>query len=101
VSELVKYRVLEPVTFHAGATLGLTEAQADARRYGLKALGKGLHQVVTPVQFKRGEEIGVQELPKALAGSVQEVTKGMTAAAQSIANVQASALKPGAQKSLA
>ena len=73
----MKYRVLTPVLFHAGATLGLTEAQASARRHALKALGRGLHQVITPVQFKAGEELGVQgDLPKVLAVSLQALAAG-------------------------
>ena len=75
--EPVKYRVLSPVTFHAGATLGLTEAQAHARRYGLKPIAKGLHQVIDSVQFKAGEEIAVQgDLPKVLVASLQALAGG-------------------------
>lgn len=68
----LKYRVLAPVTFHAGALLGLTEAQARARRHALKAARNGLHEVTGPVEFKAGEEIGYAgALPKGLAASVQ------------------------------
>lgn len=71
----LKYRVLAPVTFAAGAVLGLTEVQARARRHALKAAAKGLHQVVTEVEFKAGEELLIAgPLPKPLAASVKLVS---------------------------
>ena len=73
----MKYRILAPVTFAAGATLGLTAAQSNARRYGLKALGRGLHQATVPVQFKAGEELTVHgDLPKSLVAAMQAVAPG-------------------------
>lgn len=81
MSEPVKYRVLNPVTFDAGATLGLTEAQAKARRSGLRAGSKGLHQVIEPVQFKAGEEIVVAgDVPKGLIASLLALSTGGRAA---------------------
>lgn len=82
MAETVKYRVLSPVTFHAGATLGLTEAQASARRHALKALAGGLHEVLAEVQFKAGEEIGVAgEVSKAHVSSLQSLAAPAPAAA--------------------
>lgn len=58
-----KYTVLAVLTIQAGATLGLTKAQASDRRHAVKALqvdkktGDGIYQVLEPVQFKRGEVI--------------------------------------------
>ena len=64
------YRAQAPVTIAPGSLLHLSDAQADARAYGLTREGTGW-RVRLPVQFKAGEEFGYQgELPKALAARV-------------------------------
>jgi len=54
-----KYRVIaNAATFHSG-TLQLTEKQFESRKHALSATKKaGEFQVLGPIQFKRGEEIG-------------------------------------------
>ncbi|TAK45259.1 MAG: hypothetical protein EPO27_10595 [Betaproteobacteria bacterium] len=41
--------------------------QAKTRAHNLKPLGEGLHEIVNPIQFKRGERFGWDgEVPKAM-----------------------------------
>lgn len=71
----MRYRVLTPVAFAAGVILGLTEAQVRGRRHALKAATKGLHEVLTEVQFKAGEELLIAgALPKPLIASLQPLS---------------------------
>lgn len=67
------YKVTERViNIHAGV-LVLDAAQADARMYGLTALGNNRYDVSRPVQFKRGEVFELEgELPKAIVQGVVE-----------------------------
>jgi hypothetical protein len=70
----VLYRVLQPMTLHPGALLGLTAEQAAARSYGLVQQGVQW-RVVKPVSFKAGEHLVHEgELPKMLAQAVAPVT---------------------------
>jgi hypothetical protein len=88
----LKYRVLTPVRFGAGALLGLTEAQLRGRQHALKAAAKGLHQVVTEVQFKRGEELVIAgDVPKVLANALQPLSGRAAAAARAAASATAAA----------
>jgi hypothetical protein len=79
-----KYTALAVLSIQAGAILGLTKAQAVARSHALKPLqvntktGDGTFEVMSPVQFKVGEQFATSaELNKALAESVEpeEVTQ--------------------------
>lgn len=58
-----KYTTDGPVTFHAGAILGLTAAQAKPRAHALTTLREGRYEVRTSVQFKAGEVIGYDDTP--------------------------------------
>lgn len=52
--------------------LELTAEQAKARAHHLEALQDGRFQIVTTVEFKRGEVIGFEgDLPKALAALME------------------------------
>lgn len=54
------------VNIHSGI-LDLAPEQAASRLHSLADLGDGLYEVLSPVQFKRGEEIGYDgEVNKAL-----------------------------------
>lgn len=46
--------------FNAGTVLGLTEKQAASRLHNLERIKSGVYRVLKPVEFKRGEEIGLQ-----------------------------------------
>lgn len=62
-----KYITSHPVTLGVGTVLGLTDAQAHARRHALKKIGTGRYEATAPVNFKSGEAIAVEgELPKNL-----------------------------------
>jgi hypothetical protein len=68
----MRYRITQPATIPAGV-LGLTEQQAAARAYALKSIGHGLYEVLQPVQFKRGEQIDIDEsAAKALLKLVEQ-----------------------------
>lgn len=59
--------VIAPVSFGPGVRLRLTEAQAGARRLLLRPLGEGCYEVLSHVQFKAGEVIGIDgDVPKNL-----------------------------------
>lgn len=66
----MKYTATAVVSFGAGADLGLTKPQVDARVASLRPIGgrKGWYTTTAPVQFKAGEEIQYDgDLPKAVA----------------------------------
>jgi len=51
-----RYRVLgRPVNINGG-TVMLIDDQAKPRMHNLKDLGKGVYEVINPIQFKQGEE---------------------------------------------
>lgn len=53
-----RYTVISgPITIFSGI-LEMDERQASARSYAVTPLGEGLFEVVSPVQFKNGEEFG-------------------------------------------
>ena len=65
------------VTFGIGIELQLSEAQAESRMSSLQVRRKGIYGVTTPVQFKRGERLGIYEafLTKSLLGNLKEIDK--------------------------
>ncbi|MDF3821954.1 hypothetical protein P3G55_18765 [Leptospira sp. 96542] len=72
----MKYTTLAVVNFGAGAVLGLSKAQADARSSNLAAVEgrKGWFTTTAPTQFKRGEEFQYEgDLPKAIAQALEQV----------------------------
>lgn len=64
-----KYLVIGTARLTEG-TLELTEQQATPRLHNLKDLGKGMYEIVLPVEFKVGEVIGYLGIP---SKSMQEV----------------------------
>lgn len=64
-----KYTTTTIVTLPAGTVMELNAEQAAARRHALESLrGNGVYRAIAPVQFKRGEVLGLDvEPPKALA----------------------------------
>jgi predicted DNA-binding antitoxin AbrB/MazE fold protein len=72
-----KYTVIATLTIQAGAMVGLTKAQAAARGHALKPVdvdrkGDGVFEVLSPVQFKAGEQIATDtELNKQLAAQLE------------------------------
>lgn len=74
------------VSFAPGFLLQLTEQQAQKRLQNLQKLKDGLYRVVTAVEFKRGEVIGVPDgnVPKALTAAVAEVGDQKKAVAPSL-----------------
>ena len=72
---MVQYRILQPLSFHAGALLGLTEAQAHVRRAVLRPLPDGVYEVITEAQFKSGEVISFDgDIPKAKAACAEALS---------------------------
>jgi hypothetical protein len=64
------FRAEDTVSFHLGAILELTDEQAKVRMMGktLRHISGKRYEVVKPIQFKRGEVIGIEgEIPKAMA----------------------------------
>ncbi len=76
------FRTESAVSFHYGAVLGLTEGQAKSRLAtgSIRALKKGVFEVVKEVEIKRGETIGIEgNVPKVLISkmtAVDEEKKG-------------------------
>lgn len=81
------------LTLPVGAVVQLNEDQAIIRAHALKKRKNGTYEVILPVQFKRGEVLGFDELPsKALlaafiplkkitaiqAKEIQQVSTGRT-----------------------
>ncbi len=78
------------VRFAAGQALKLSAAQIDARRHALEIADgeKGEVIVSGPVEFKRGEEIGLKEKLEELPRSLSDVLEAATGKAK----------KPGASR---
>lgn len=69
----MKYQAIAVVTLGVGAVLGLTEAQAAARKASTTPIPgrKGMFLTTAQVQFKRGEEFLYEgELPRVLADAL-------------------------------
>ena len=64
------------VTFSIGTELKLSESQADARTSSLKKKKKDIYEVIHPVQFKRGETIGVisDNISKAMLENLKNIS---------------------------
>lgn len=64
------------VTFGIGIELQLSEAQAEPRMSSLQVRRKDIYGVVSPVQFKRGERLGIYEafLTKSLLENLKEIS---------------------------
>ncbi|CAH1387026.1 hypothetical protein [Candidatus Nitrotoga sp. M5] len=70
----MKYRVLEPILFHAGQVLFLDAKQVKPRRAVLKPLGGNGYAVLTEASFKAGEIIGLEDaVPKSMINSMRPV----------------------------
>ncbi len=74
------------VSFAPGFLLQLTEQQAQKRLQSLQKQKDGLYRVVTAVEFKRGEVVGIPDgaVPKALTAAVTEVGGQKKAATPSL-----------------
>jgi hypothetical protein len=55
------YRVTKPVELNTGLRIKLTQEQAVPRLSCLKPLKADKYEIKRPVQFKRGEVIGIEE----------------------------------------
>jgi hypothetical protein len=64
------------VTFGLGAELKLSENQAEARISSLKKKKKDIYEVIHPVQFKRGERIGIasDNISKAMLENLKNIS---------------------------
>lgn len=96
----MKYIALAVVAFAAGAELGLTEAQASARKHALTPMPgrKGWYIATGPTQFKVGEQfLHDGDLPKALAEAVETPKKVSKAEAAAKAAADATALATSVQ----
>lgn len=74
----MKYQATAPITFNAGAVLGLTKDQASSRRPVIVPVQnkKDMYELIGPTQFKAGEILYFDgELPKHLAESVEKQGK--------------------------
>lgn len=67
----VKTQVI--TTFPAGVRLRLGDAQVVHRAARLRSVGKGLYDVLDPVQFKAGEVVGIdlKSLPKSIRNELE------------------------------
>lgn len=90
-----KYTVTAVSARLSSGVLELTKEQAAPRLHNLKSQGKGLFEVVNPVEFKRGEVIGYDgDLPKALGDKLEVEEKAASkkrAAAEAKAKAEAEA----------
>lgn len=70
----MKYRALETVAFGPGARLVLSKEQAARRQHVLIKITDKLYETTALVQFKAGEEFGLEGvLPKSLAAVLDPV----------------------------
>lgn len=68
----MRYRVLQPLHVPAGTVLDLSAAQRASRRPWLQEVADGLVQATGPLQFKAGEELGIEgAYPQAVPAVLQ------------------------------
>lgn len=70
-----KYTLTRSVFIDAGTVLALTEAQARTRNASLDAVGDGVYKTTAITNFKAGEMIGLEVLPKSLESAVVVVAE--------------------------
>lgn len=93
-----KYIVTSRVARLSGGVLHLTAEQAKHRAHNLKPLGKNRHEIINPVEFKAGEEIGYEgDLPKTLADNLTTKANAEAAAKKAAAEAEKSAKKAEAE----
>ena len=71
----MRYVVTAPLTLPAGLVIGLDPRQAELRAHALEAAGRGLYRTLRPVDFKAGEALAAQALPKAAWPSLKEAPR--------------------------
>jgi hypothetical protein len=69
------------VSIPQGAILALNDQQAHARAYALQPAKDGCYLTISPVEFKRGERIGFDDLPKELLSRVSVIDEETAAPA--------------------
>lgn len=77
----MRVRLLQPVTFGPGALLGLSAEQARPRAALLVQRDDGLYIAGGAVQFKRGESLEIDDLPRGLEAHVQRLDEAQPIAA--------------------
>lgn len=66
-----EYRTTKIVDIFCGK-IGLTDAQAAVRARSLRSVrGKGVYEIISPVQFKAGEIIRLPEVDKIIRESLE------------------------------
>lgn len=76
-----KFIVTAPSARLTIGVLVLTDKQAAVRSHNLKQVGKNRYEIVNPVEFKAGEEIGYEgDLPKSLAENLTAKAEAEAAA---------------------
>lgn len=90
----MKYTTTEVLQLPAGVALGLTDAQAAARKHVLQPVParKGWYTATAQVQFKRGEQfLHDGDLPKHLANGVETPEEEKSRKAKAKADADAAA----------
>ena len=54
-----RYTCSKPLALAAGTLVGLSDAQAGARKHALKPQAKGVYLASGPLSFKAGEVVGL------------------------------------------
>ena len=67
-----KYKTTATIELFSGK-VGLSEKQAATRTARLKKVKQGVFEVVSPVQFKAGEEIGIEDPDKATLANLEQL----------------------------
>ena len=73
-----KYKTLQVVRIGAGEVVMLTDEQARDRRPALEALGEGKYRAASVLEFKAGEEIGIEGPEKRIWEVLQPVGQDKT-----------------------
>lgn len=71
----MRYVVTEPLTLPAGLVIGLDSKLTELRAHALEAAGKGLYRTTAALNFKAGEVIHAESLPKALWSKLKEAPR--------------------------
>jgi len=64
----------KPIELFSGR-IGLTNAQAQVRSRSLKPVGNGVYEITGKIEFKTGEPVELESIPKSLAMSVIKKSK--------------------------
>ncbi len=88
---MIKFKTLVTTDFFEGAVLGLSRDQAYSRMHNLEKVRKGVYRVTSPVQFKSGEVLKLDDPDKVTQARLECLEPGKDAESQKTSGADAEA----------